>query len=119
MESTARNAPNAHLNGAKNGTHALPSSLRETEPAGIAITADGPAASPPRLSAAAIAYAASRKISKMTLELIGAASGTTFFPRRLNRKSEAIFFPYVLDGERVNWKACAFPHKDFIGEKGG
>lgn len=30
-----------------------------------------------------------------------------------------MFFPYHLDGEIVNWKACAFPEKDFIGLKGG
>ncbi|RUW12738.1 hypothetical protein EOA46_08500 [Mesorhizobium sp. M1A.F.Ca.IN.022.05.2.1] len=50
---------------------------------------------------------------------LGAASGTAYFPRRLERRSEAIFFPYHLGGKRVNWKACAFPEKDFIGEKGG
>lgn len=30
-----------------------------------------------------------------------------------------MFFPYLLDGEAVNWKACAFPDKDFIGKSGG
>jgi len=30
-----------------------------------------------------------------------------------------VFFPYYQDGEVVNWKACAFPDKDFIGKTGG
>lgn len=72
------------------------------------------------LSQAAIDYAANeRRISAATLGLLNAASGTAYFPRRLERRSEAVFFPYTLDGERVYWKASAFPEKDFIGMKGG
>jgi twinkle protein len=67
----------------------------------------------------AIDYAKGRKISPATLASVGAVSGQTYFPRRLEAKSKAVFFPYQLNGERVNWKACAFPDKDFIGEKGG
>jgi twinkle protein len=119
MESTARNAPYAPLNGAKNGTHALPSSLKGIGHAGSAIIVDGQGVSRPRLSAAAIAYAASRGISQTTLERVRAVSAINFFPRRLNANSECIRFPYFLDGEVVNWKACAFPEKDFIGKKGG
>jgi twinkle protein len=87
-------------------------------PNGSATTAGGVGALG-GLSSAAIAYAAGRGISRATLERLGAASGTTFFPGRLNARSEAVFWPYHLDGERVNWKACAFPEKDFISEKGG
>lgn len=68
---------------------------------------------------AALDYAKDRGISPETLARVGAASGTTYFPRRLGSKSEAVFFPYHLRGEMVNWKACAFPEKDFIGMKGG
>lgn len=89
-------------------------------PNSTATTADGQAAYATRLSPAAVAFARDvRKISRSTLDLLSAGSGTTFFPRRLQRKSEAVFFPYKLDGEVVGWKACAFPEKDFIGQKGG
>lgn len=86
----------------------------------FATTADGPAGFEPKLSEAAVSFAKQvRHISRKTLERLGAGSGTTFFPRRLQRKSEAVFFPYHFGGEVVNWKACAFPEKDFIGRKGG
>lgn len=71
------------------------------------------------LSGAALEHATKvRGISTATLELLGVASGTAFFPT-LARKSEALFFPYRLDDQVVNWKACAFPEKAFIGQKGG
>lgn len=71
------------------------------------------------LSAAAIAFAEeTRGISRETLELLGVASGMDFFPQ-LERKSEAVFFPYFLDGECVNYKAAAFPEKAFTSKKGG
>lgn len=72
-----------------------------------------------RLSQEAEAYAASRQISRETLVRFGVGSGTAFFPRRLQRRSEALYFPYHLGGSRVNWKAAAFPDKDFISEPGG
>ena len=80
-------------------------------------TAPGPEAS--RLTATAIAYAKTRGIGPATLEALGVGSGTVYFPRRLKRKSEAVFFPYHLDDEVVNWKAAAFPDKDFISKTGG
>src|SRR3569833_3145854 len=87
---------------------------------GSATTADGQAGFETKLSEAAVTFAKQvRHISRRTLERLGAGSGTTFFPRRLQRKSEAVFFPYHFGGEVVNWKACAFPEKDFIGRKGG
>lgn len=86
---------------------------------GIAGTADIPTASGPRLSEAAVRYAdAKRRISRETLERLGVASGTAFFPT-LGRSSEAVFFPYVVGGERVNWKAASFPDKAFTSQKGG
>lgn len=93
----------------------------ETEQPTSATTAATTAAfEPGKLSAAAKDFAKkTRGISETTLAQLGAASGTAYFPRRLERRSEAIFFPYHLGGKRVNWKACAFPEKDFIGEKGG
>jgi twinkle protein len=113
-----RSAPSARPSGTKSATAASASRSTATAPPGSAITADGPAAFG-KLTAAAIAYAKERGISRATLERLGAASGMAFFPGRLNGRSEAVFFPYVLDGETVNWKACAFPEKDFIGKKGG
>ncbi len=115
---TARNARNARLNGAKNGTAASASRSTATGQPGSAITADGPVAFG-NLTEAAIAFAAARGISRATLERLGAASGTAFFPGRINARSEAVFWPYQLDGEVVNWKACAFPEKDFTSKKGG
>ena len=53
-----------------------------------------------------------RRISRRTLERLGAASGTAFF-RDLGHKAEALFFPYD-DG----WKARAFPDKAFVTNKG-
>lgn len=59
-----------------------------------------------------------RRISRRTLERLGAGSGTVYFPR-LERKSQAVFWPYRRSGETVNWKACAFPDKAFTSKKGG
>lgn len=90
------------------------------QPTTATTAASQAAFAPKTLSAAAIDYAARvRGISRATLERLNAASGTAYFPRRLERKSEAVFFPYRFDGAVVNWKACAFPEKDFIGQKGG
>jgi twinkle protein len=71
------------------------------------------------LSAAAVTYAETvRKISRATLERLGVGSGTEFFPD-LNRKSEALVFPYRTASEVVNWKAAAFPVKAFTSKKDG
>lgn len=75
----------------------------------IAGTVDG---QPEGLSAGALAFAASRKLSARTLERLGVASGTVFFPE-LNRKSEGVFFRYA-----EGWKARAIPEKSFIAGKG-
>ncbi|MET0529952.1 MAG: DnaB-like helicase C-terminal domain-containing protein [Microvirga sp.] len=81
-------------------------------------TADTPAVSP-TLSSAAVSYAENvRKVSRATLERLGVGSGTVFFPE-LERKSEAVIFPYRADGDVVNWKAAAFPQKAFTSKKGG
>ncbi len=71
------------------------------------------------LSPAAIEYAKTRGIGPATLAALGVGSGMAHFPRRLQRKSEGVFFPYNLDGEVVTWKAAAFPEKDFISKTGG
>lgn len=86
--------------------------------AGIADTQTAPKA---KLTEAAIRYAeAQRKISRATLELLGAVSATVFFPRLdPARKSDAIVFPYYVDGRRVNWKASAYPEKSYTSEAGG
>ena len=49
---------------------------------------------------------------------LGVGSGTVFFPE-LERKSEAVIFPYRTDGDVVNWKAAAYPQKAFTSKKGG
>jgi twinkle protein len=75
----------------------------------IAGTAVGPRAG---LSEMAKAFAAKRSLSPKTLEQLGVASGTAFFPE-LNRKSEAVFFKFA-----AGWKARAVPDKAFIAGKG-
>lgn len=107
--------------GRKSGTDASPSGSSGKGQRSSATTAGTAAGfAPGKLTADALAFAEKvRKIDAETLALLGAASGTAYFPRRLERKSSAIFFPYLLDGKIVNWKACAYPEKDFIGQKGG
>jgi twinkle protein len=74
---------------------------------GIAGTAAGLA-----LSDEALAFARARGISRGTLERLGVASGTTYFPG-LERKSQALFFRYGSD-----WKARAIPEKAFVTNAG-
>ncbi|WP_457091742.1 DnaB-like helicase C-terminal domain-containing protein [Microvirga sp. P5_D2] len=84
----------------------------------IAGTAVGAEVSP-ALSAAAVTYAeAVRKISRATLEQLGVGSGTMYFAN-LHRESEALIFPYKTGREVVNWKAAAFPVKNFTSMKSG
>lgn len=64
------------------------------------------------LSQAALDFATARKLSRKTLERLGVASGTVFFPE-LGRKSEGVFFRYA-----EGWKARAIPDKAFIAGKG-
>jgi twinkle protein len=68
---------------------------------------------PRPLSDAAVAWCATRKISRETLVKLGVASGTAYFPAELKARSEAVFFRYD-DG----WKAHAFPAKDFVQKTG-
>lgn len=86
--------------------------------AGTAATQTAPRA---KLSAEAIRYAEEKRgISRGTLERLGAVSGTVFFPRlEPARESAAIFFPYVVGGQNVNWKASAFPEKSYTSKAGG
>lgn len=102
-------APNAATPGASSTTAASPSPSTVTGSSGTAGTAGGQTA---RLSEAGIAFAASRRISRQTLERLGVASGTAFFPD-LRRKSEGLFFRY-LEG----WKARAIPDKAFVAGGG-
>lgn len=81
-------------------------------------TADGTAPSPGKISQAGEAYAASRGISRATLEQLRAVSGTVWF-RDLDRKAEAVVFPYFVGGERVYWKARAIETKAFSSQAGG
>ena len=72
---------------------------------------DLPAESP-RISARAAEWASARGISAETLEALGVASGTAFFPDA-GKKLEAVFFPYG-DG----WKARSLDGKHFVSSKG-
>lgn len=89
---------------------------KQFSPAGIATGAEALTAG---LSPAALAYAeAQRGISRPTLEKLGVVSGMAFFPS-LERKSDAVRFPYRAAGEVVNVKSAAFPEKAFAMIKGG
>lgn len=67
-------------------------------------------------SAAATAYAATRGISSATLDRLNAESGTTFFPG-IERRDEALFWPYFVGGQRTYWKARALSEKAFMSQK--
>jgi twinkle protein len=103
------NAPSAATPGEKSSMPASLSRSTETESFGIVGTVAGQTV---RLSEAGVTFAADRRISRQTLERMGVASGTAFFPE-LQRKSEAVFFRY-LEG----WKARAVPDKAFVAGKG-
>ena len=73
---------------------------------------DGAAEPATRLSEDATRWAATRNISRATLERLGVASGTAFFPD-LERKAPALFFRY-----RDGWKARAFPAQGLCRQQG-
>jgi twinkle protein len=104
-----RNAPTAVTGVGKNPILVSPSRSTEAELSSTAGIVDTRAAA---LSENVVAFAADRRISRRTLEALGVASGTAFFPE-LGRKSEGIFFRYA-DG----WKARAVPDKAFVAGKG-
>jgi twinkle protein len=113
MEITEQHVPNAAQPGAKNATRACQSQSTETAHDGNAGIADGKAANFSTVSPAAEKWAREvRHISRATLELLGVASGTAFFPD-LKRQVEALFFPYS-----EGWKARAFPEKSFVAGNG-
>jgi twinkle protein len=72
----------------------------------------GIAGSPQGVSGAGLAFATNRKLSARTLDRLGVASGTVFYPE-LGRKSEGLFFRYA-----EGWKSRAVPDKAFIAGKG-
>lgn len=72
----------------------------------------GTAAGPARCSPEAIAWAETRGLSRLTLEAMPVASGTTFFPDA-KQKLPALFFKYG-----KGWKARAFPKKHFVSGGG-
>lgn len=69
-------------------------------------------AASPKLSAGAIAWAETRKISAQTLALLNVGSGTTFFPDA-GQKHDALFFKYP-----EGWKARSLRVKHFVAGKG-
>jgi len=114
METSGRSAPNAATLGARSAKNASPSQSARKGCSGTAGTAAGTAESFTRqaISDAAEAWVQKRRISRATLERLGVASGTAYFPN-LERKAEALFFPY--DG---GWKARALSEKAFVSNKG-
>jgi twinkle protein len=110
-EITARPAQSAAQGGRTSGTNASASPSGMARQSGSATTA-GTAG----VSDAAQAYCKTRGISPQTLELLGVKSGTGRFA---DGKKEAIFWPYYLSGEMVNWKAGSIEAKAFTGMPGG
>ena len=110
-ETAARPAHSAVSSGGKNETSASPSQSTATAQRGSATTADGQA-----VSATGLDHARSRGISPETLDSLGVKSGTAGFREG---KAEALFWPYVVDGEVVNWKATRIGEKGFTGMPGG
>ncbi len=70
------------------------------------------------LNDGAVAWAAKRSISRSTLEVLGAESGTASMPPDGHR-CDVIMFPYRRGGEVVNWKARAIGAKAFKQKTGG
>lgn len=69
-----------------------------------------------RLSEAAIAWAAKRKISVRSLETFGVASGTKAFGPEV---AEVLCYPYIRAGEIINTKYRRIPSKAFQQKTGG
>ena len=64
------------------------------------------------------AYLQSRGISKVTADKMGLFAADKWFAR-LDKKSDAIGFPYYRDGALVSAKYRSFPEKDFTQDSGG
>ena len=64
------------------------------------------------------AYLASRGISKETADKMGLFAADKWF-NRLDKRSDAIGFPYYRDGALVSAKYRSFPEKDFTQDSGG
>jgi len=64
------------------------------------------------------AYLQSRGISKATADKMGLFAADKWFAR-LDKKSDAIGFPYYRDGALVSAKYRSFPEKDFTQDSGG
>jgi twinkle protein len=116
METIERPAPSAARPGERSTINASPFRSTRKDANGTAGIAAGKAANFSKagaISEKAEAWAKNERcISRATLELLGVASGTTFFPD-LDRKSECLFFQYP-----GGWKARAFPGKAFVTCKG-
>ncbi len=113
METIERPARNAAPPAERNTTRASPSRSTGRASSGAVGTAAGMAAnSSTTISTEAVAWAKTRRLSRETLERLGVASGTAFYPE-LGRKSEGLFFRYP-DG----WKSRSIPEKAFVAGKG-
>lgn len=113
MEPSGQFAQSARLADEKSAPGVLPLPSGEKASNGSATIVAGVEASSSKLSARTADWIQkNRHVGRATLERLGVASGTAFFPE-LERKSEAIFFKYA-DG----WKARALPEKAFVAGKG-
>lgn len=104
-------APNVPTSGAKRLPLASRSRLTGTEfnsSASIATSKVGNTT-----THAGLTFAAQRKISPRTLEVLNVEVGMKVFFPELNRKCEALVFHY-----RTGWKARAVPEKAFVAGKG-
>ena len=63
-------------------------------------------------------WLASRGISKETADKMGLFAADRWF-NRLDKKSDAIGFPYYRDGALIAAKYRSFPEKDFTQDQGG
>lgn len=111
-ENTGQPARNAAQGEPSGATHAYRSPSTLGASGSTAGTAAGQVVSLSRVSQVGQAFARSRGLSLATLEALGVASGTAFFPDA-GAKSEALFFRYP-----EGWKARAITQKSFVAGKG-
>jgi twinkle protein len=112
MANTEPSARSAHQPGTRSTTGASQSRSTARGSAGTAGTAGG-AELHSSIGDRAIAWARdARGLGRTTLEQLGVASGTAFFPK-LGRRADGLFFRYG-DG----WKARSFPEKAFVSKSG-
>src|ERR1051326_1558126 len=118
-EPTKSSAPGAHML-VPQATAKSAASPSRSSPAGsssVVTTAAGPMAGTSALSAAALRWGASRRLSRATMEAFGLTSGIEVMPD-LGRV-EAVRFPYRRDERLVNTKYRSIAEKKFRMQESG